>query len=371
MEVIEAQRKKQLTEFIKFPEELYRDDPLWVPPLWLDEKRAYQEKHNPVLRNSDYTLLMVRHGTRILGRCIPYIDRAFNEYYGSNTGLFGAYECVNDAGAASLLIGEMEKWQRAHRVDAVRGPINPIAEYWGFLFEGNGSLPVFMTPHTPRYYIDQFQTRGYQKAMDLLAYDGNSDGGYVIPARTRRFLSILAQKKPEISVRRIRRRNLIEDAEHIWRLTNISLANNWGYVPVDRAVMLDMVKRLKPILDPDAVWFVEDKGVPVGYCLGFPDLNVILKEIEGRLFPAGFLKFLAQRRRLTSYRLFGLAIHPDYHNMGLDVLLYVSLFDALKPRGIRLEANYILEDNYHIRNALEKLELQMIKSYRIFEKELA
>jgi ribosomal protein S18 acetylase RimI-like enzyme len=134
--------------------------------------------------------------------------------------------------------------------------------------------------------------------------------------------------------------------------------------------MLDMVKRLQPIMDPDAIWFVEDTGVPIGYCLGFPDLNVILKEIGGRLFPTGFIKLLTKRTKLTDYRLFGLAIHPDYHGMGLDVLLYVSLFDALKPRNIRLEANYILENNYNIRNALEKLNLRKIKSYRIFEKEL-
>ncbi|MBN1685165.1 MAG: hypothetical protein JW852_00845, partial [Spirochaetales bacterium] len=334
------------------------------------ERKAYREKHNPILRNSDYTLLLLRDGSRVAGRCIPYIDRTFNEYYRSNTGLFGGFECVEDAGAAGLLIDAMEEWMRDRKVDRIRGPINPIAEYWGFLLEGDGRTPVFMTCHTPGYYIDYFENRGYQKAMDLIAYDANADGDYSIPERTRRFIEMLARRKPEITVRRIRGKNLLEDAEHIWRLTNTALAHNWGYVPVDRDVMLDMVKRLKPIMDPDAVWFVEDRGVPVGYCLGFPDLNIILKRIGGRLFPTGFLKVLTERKKLKDYRLFGLAVHPDYHGLGLDVLLYVSLFDALKPRNIRLEANYILEDNYHIRNALEKLQLRMIKSYRIFEKEL-
>ncbi|MBT3273513.1 MAG: GNAT family N-acetyltransferase [Spirochaetales bacterium] len=135
--------------------------------------------------------------------------------------------------------------------------------------------------------------------------------------------------------------------------------------------MLDMIKRLKSVMDPDAIWLVEDAGYPVGYCLGFPDLNVILRKINGRLFPLGFLSLLTGVKKLTDYRLFGLAIHPDYHNLGLDVLLYTSLFDALKPRNIRLEANYILEDNLKIRNALEKLGMNYIKSYRIYEKELA
>jgi hypothetical protein len=370
VEVTEVLGRKELMEFIRFPEKLYRDDPLWVPPLWIDEKKAYNPESNPILKHSEYTLLALHDGKRMLGRCIPYIDGKFNGYYKSNTGFFGAFECVDDAHAANTLIEATERWLMERGVDRVRGPVNPIAEYWGFLLRGDGRAPVFMTPHTPEYYITAFEERGYQKVMDLIAFDANADGGYLIPERTRRFLHILTKKKPEITVRRIRKRRLIEDAEHIWRLSNLCYADNWGYVPVDRNVMLDMVKRLKLILDPDAIWFVEDHGNPVGYCLGFPDLNVILKKINGRLLPTGFITLLTGRKNLKDYRLFGLAIHPDYHNMGLDVLLYVSLFDALKPRNIRLEANYILEDNLNIRNALEKLDMRETRSYRILEKEI-
>jgi ribosomal protein S18 acetylase RimI-like enzyme len=108
----------------------------------------------------------------------------------------------------------------------------------------------------------------------------------------------------------------------------------------------------------------------VGYALGFPDLNILLRRIRGRLLPFGFLTLLSGARRLRDYRLFGLAVLPAYHGMGLDVLLYVSLFEALQPRGVHLEANYILEDNARIRNALEKLELTRTKVYRVYEKRL-
>jgi ribosomal protein S18 acetylase RimI-like enzyme len=166
------------------------------------------------------------------------------------------------------------------------------------------------------------------------------------------------------------KKNLMVDAEHIWRLSNQAITGNWGYVPVEREIMLDLVRRLKPVIDTDAIWFVEDENTPVGFCLGFPDVNVVLKKTAGKLLPFGFIELLRSKRTVRDYRLFGLAIHPDYQGMGLDVLLYHRLFTALKPRNIRLEANYILEDNNRIRNALEKLEMSLIKSYRIFEKEL-
>ena len=370
MEVIEVHDRRTLVEFVRVPEHVYRNDPLWVPPLWFVEMKGYTGRSNPVLKNSEYTLLMLRDRGRCVGRCLPYIDTTFNDYYGTRTGLFGAFECLNDGRAAHLLIETTEAWLRDRGMRDIRGPIHPVAEYWGFLQCGDGRPPIFMTPHTPRYYLGFFEAEGYQKAKDLLAYDANSDGKYTIPDRTRRFLEILKKKKPALSTRRINTRDLIGDATHIWRLSNLSYAGNWGYVPVDRDVMLDMVKRLKPIMDADAIWFVEDEGVPVAYCLGFPDLNIIMKKIRGRLFPFGFLAILTERRRITDFRLFGLAVHPEYHNMGLDVLLYCRLFDALKPRNIRLEANYILEDNLYIRNALVKLGMRLIRSYRIFKKEL-
>jgi len=75
-------------------------------------------------------------------------------------------------------------------------------------------------------------------------------------------------------------------------------------------------------------------------------------------------------KRLPDYRLFGLAVLPGYQGRGLDVLLYLQICRALSPRIRRLEANYILEDNLRIRNALEKLDLVLVKTYRVYEKEI-
>ena len=131
-----------------------------------------------------------------------------------------------------------------------------------------------------------------------------------------------------------------------------------------------MFRKLKPIADPQAIWLVEDRGKPVGFALGFPDLNVVLRRTGGRLFPFGFLHLLLGLRKVRDYRLFGLAVLPEYHGRGLDVLLSMELFRALAPRIRRLEANYILEDNLKIRNALEKLGLDLVKCYRVYEKDV-
>ena len=357
--------------FVLFPRDLYSGDPLWAPPLWADERRAYSPRTNAILSHSEYALLLAETDGGVVGRSLVYVDRNFNAYYKARTGFFGAFECVRDPEVARELDGAACRWLAARGMDRVRGPIHPVAESWGFLLKGFETSAVFMAPYNPSWYNQFMDMLGYAKAKDLLAYEGSPEKGYRIPARFEAFAEKLLARRPTLGVRRLSLGDLERDAEAVWRISNTAIANNWGYVPLERDELMDMLKKLKPIADPDATWFVEDGGRPVGYALGFPDLNVVLKRIGGRLFPFGFLQVLRAAKTVVDYRLFGLAVLPEYQGLGLDVLLYVQLYKALSGRIRRLEANYILEDNRDIRNALEKLDLEMVKVYRVYEKTLS
>jgi ribosomal protein S18 acetylase RimI-like enzyme len=301
---------------------------------------------------------------------LAWVDHSFNGFYGSRTGFFGAFECADDSGAAKALLAGAERWLSGAGMDRVRGPVNPVSEFWGFLVRGYGSPPVYLAPYNPPYYERLVRENGYEKVKDLLAYQADAARGYRIPPRFERFRDRMRTRRPQFTVRRLRLDRLSVEAEHVWRITNEAVRGNWGYVPLDRGELESMLRRIRPLADPDAIWMVEDGGTPVGYALGFPDLNTLLRRTRGRLFPFGFVTILAGLRRVRDYRLFGLAVLPAYHNLGLDVLLYMSLYEALAPRGVRLEANYILEDNLRIRNALEKLGLEQNKVYRVYEKPL-
>jgi GNAT superfamily N-acetyltransferase len=364
----EVRTPADMRRFVFLPRVLYRNDPFWAPPIWADEAHAYVAGKNAVLSHSDFTLFIAAQDGRIVGRSLAYVDHNFNAFYRTRTGFFGAFECIEDFPVARALDAAAERWLAARGMDRVRGPINPVAESWGFLKEGFDAPPVFMAPYNPSFYNGFMDRLGYGKAKDLLAYEGSPEKGYRIPDRFERFEQRLLARFPGLSLRRLSIRHLERDAEAIWRISNVSLADNWGYVPLERGELVDMMKRLRPIADPDAVWFVEDKGVPVGYALGFPDLNVILRRIGGRLLPFGFLRILLGARKVKDHRLFGLAVMPEWWGRGLDVLLYLQLYRALGPRIRRLEANYILEDNRRIRNAIEKLGLKLVKTYRVYEK---
>lgn len=361
---------KDLRAFIRFPEGLYKQDPLWAPPLWKDERKAYSGKTSAILKNSDYVLFLAENQKEIIGRTLVYIDHTFNTFYQDTIGFFGAFESVPDLETAKALFSASENWLKDRGMRALRGPIHPIAENWGFQIFGGDVPPIFMSSYNPPEYAFFMESLGYKKAKDLLVYEGHCGKGYSLPDRFLRFYDHFLKTKPQFRIRPLNLSNLDRDGEEIWRISNIALAENWGYVPLEREVLIEMIHKLKPIVDPSAVWFVEDQGKAVGYCLGFPDLNILLRRIHGRLFPLGFIHLLRGIKRLANYRLFGLAVLPEYHGFGLDVLMYVHLYQAVKERGIRMEANYILEDNFKIRNALEKLNLKHVKTYRVYEKPL-
>ena len=371
MQVREVRSSADMRRFVYFPRDLYRTDPFWAPPLWMDERRAYSARTNAILAHSDYTLILAEDGGRVVGRSLAYVDHSFNTFYGTHTGFFGAFECVEDFGAARALDDAAVSWLRERGMDRVRGPIHPVAESWGFLLDGFGMPPVFMAPYNPAYYNDFAGRLGYAKAKDLLAYDASTERGYSIPDRFLKFGERRLADGSGLTVRMLSMKNLEKDADAILSISNEAIKDNWGYVPLNRDEFQDMFRKLKPIADPEAIWFVEDRGTPVGFALGFPDLNVILRRIGGRLFPLGVFQLLFGIRRVTEYRLFGLAVLPEYHGKGLDVLLYLQIYKALAPRIRRLEANYVLEDNLRIRNALEKLRLDLVKTYRVYEKSLA
>jgi hypothetical protein len=371
MKVVAVRGRRQMREFVRVPARIHGDHPCYVPPIWMDEAQAYTSKANPILKNSDFELFLLLDDADVpIGRTIAYIDHTFNQFYNARIGFFGAFECVDRSEAAGLLIRAAEDWLAARGMEAIRGPIHPVAENWGFVLEGYDTPPIYMSPWNPAYYHPFFTETGYGKVKDLLVYEADMANGYALPERYEAFSRRFLARYPGISIRRLDRKHIKEDARAIWEISNTALADNWGYVPVELPVMEDMLKKLRLIVDPDAVWMVEYEGKPVGFCLGFPDINILLKRIRGNMMPFGWARLLLGVKKLRDYRLFGLAVDPAWQTRALDALMYIHLYENLKAKQIRMEANYILEDNLHIKNALERLGMRQSKVYRIYEKGL-
>ena len=116
-------------------------------------------------------------------------------------------------------------------------------------------------------------------------------------------------------------------------LSNRSLAANWGYSPVTQAEVRAMARDLKPLLHPKAVIFAMDNNdKPIGFALALPDVNKLIKGLNGRLFPLGIFRLLFGLSRLKQYRMFALGVVPEYHERVLTASCTVHCMSHVSAR---------------------------------------
>lgn len=303
---------------------------------------------------------------RIIGRIAIFINPVANEHWREKIGFFGHYECIDDEDAAIMLLDSGAKWLRDQGMEIMRGQWNLVSQDIGFVYEGFDLPPVVLSSYNLPYYNDQVSAFGMKKAKDLVVYNCDISKGYKIPGRFLKLTDRIAQRYG-VTVRHIDMKNLVEDARIIVRLSNESLANNWGYYPVEESEAEEIAADLKMIVHPEVVLIAEIDGKPIGYIITVPDVNHILKDMNGRLLPFGVFKLLRGIKKLNRYRIWAMGILPEYQRKGISVLMFRRLNDILTPKGSYIEINYVLEDNDLMNNAINKLEFDLVKRYRIYE----
>jgi GNAT superfamily N-acetyltransferase len=367
MNVQAVESPHDLRAFIDLPYRLYRDDPVWVPPLRSEQRSQFDPKRNPFLEHCAWKLFLVEDKGKVVGRCAAFVDNLAAEFWKERIGLFGYFDCIPSPAAARLLLEAAREWLQARGCTFMRGPWSFVSQEWGMVVEGFTPSPVIMAPYNPPYYNDYLAEFGLHKVKDLLCWYVSAAEGHQIPRRILEATDAVA-KRYGVRVRCLDMRRYDQEVQIIIEMSNASLTDNWGYSPVTEAEVRAMARDMKPIIQPKGVLVAEDStGRPIGFAIALPDVNSLLKGLNGRLFPFGFLKLLYGVPRLRRYRMFALGVIPEYHGKAVDSLLYRALNESLYTPDTWLEINYVLEDNWMMVNAVNKLGAKPLRRYRVYE----
>jgi len=364
-----ATSRREMNEFIRWPMRLYRNDPFFVPHL-IRERKEFFSAENPIFEFTDVAYFLAKDEQgEVVGRMTAHVNRRHNEFAGERAGFFGFFECVEDLEAAQALLQTGEAWLRERGMSAIRGPFNfSTNEECGFLARGFDSPPVIMMPYTKPYYLDFMAALGYRPAKDLLAYHYDDTGE--IPPHLVRFAE-RESHRTGVAVRTLDMRRFEEEVKRIFEVYNRAWERNWGFIPMTEAEFRYMARALRQILDPALALVAEREGRAVGFSLGLPDYNPLLKKMNGRLFPFGLLRFLLGRRSIHKVRVVTLGVIEEYRKRGVETLLIYHTFKNGLPKGYTsCEMSWVLEDNLLARRMFERLGATHYKTYRIFEKPL-
>jgi hypothetical protein len=367
--VTPVESPQDLKSFIRFPLRLYRRDPFYVPHL-LYERKKFFSPSNPIFDYTDATLYLARNGGgQVVGRVTAHVNHRHNAHSGEKTGFFGFFDAVDDAAAASALMAAAESDLRDRGMQAIRGPFNfSTNEECGLLVQGFDRPPSLMMPYNKAYYAEFFDRLGYGRCRDLLAYGYEYRGD--MPEFLRRFSRRIRNRR-RIDVRCIDMRRFEEDLAAIFDIYNAAWSKNWGFIPVTDGEFRYTARELKPIADPQMVLIAENSGRPVAFSVSLPDYNPVLKKMNGRLWPFGFLHWLFGRRQIRKVRTLLLGVVEDFRRSGIELLLIHDTFRNGLSRGYQTgEMSWILEDNRLMRKPLERMGARIEKVYRIYEKNL-
>jgi hypothetical protein len=367
-----VETKKELTQFIDFPHDLYKDNPFYVPELFMSQKALLDKKKSNFHKHSKADYFLALKDGKIAGRIAAIRNNNHIEFTGEQVGFFGFFDVINDYRVAEMLLDTAKDWIKSEGLTAVFGPENYSGnETCGSLIEGFDSSPVAMMTYNFPYYNEFLEKYGFTKAMDLLAYRLDTD---TMPEKLIQVSKLLENrlKQHDIVIRNLNMKDWDKELIGFRKVYNEAWQQNWGFVPMTDAEFSAMCDELKMIVIPDFVFIAEKNGEMIGISATIPDIYQIFKHIpRGRLFPFGLFKYLYYRKKIDIVRVIILGVLNEHRRLGLDAVFYAKTVEMARKYKIKFgEASWILENNEMMNKALVNIGGYVYKKYRIFRKDI-
>lgn len=364
---------RQLAEFVDLPFSLHEPSSPWVPNLKSEDRALLDPASHPFWENATRQLFIARDNGVPVGRVAAIIDSKYNDYAHEKCGAFGFFECVNDRAPAHALLDAARNWLCERGMTYMRGPLNPSTNYsCGLLVDGFELPPAIMMPWNPPWYAELFETWPLRKEQDLLAYLIERDNLSLPQWLKEEVKKVKAEGR--FTFRSSSKATLAEDIRAMLDIYRESWAENWGFSPLSPEEAARHVRELKSILDPDFFVLFFHDGKPAAGMVALPDMNPLLKRLNGRIGISAPWHYLRSRRQIRGgYRIMLFGILPQYRLYGLPLLLLDYMLEKARSRpDFRwVEGSWVLEDNAAIDDLIEDFGGRITKRYRIYRREIA
>ncbi len=368
IDVSAVSRFGDLRQFVALPFRLHSGTP-WIPPLKLERYLFLTRKLNPYFTHGEAQYFLARRQGRVVGRVTAQIDFNFNQFHGSRWGMFGFLEFEDDPEAPEALLAVAAAWLRERGCERMVGPMDFwLNEEAGILVEGFEREPMIRQAWHPPYYQRRCEAAGLSKAMDLLSWDLSiADRERMNPALPK--IAERALSKHRITIRKMSRRHLRRELDEFAKVYNAAWSRNWGFVPYSKADLDAYAVDLQLVYSREWFMVAEQDGNTVAVAITIPDVNQVLKRMNGRLLPLGWWQYLNKSRIIDRLRVGFLGVLPEYQHTGVAAALYLEHFDAAARTGqIAGEAGFILETNTSMNRGLEAMGGRIVKRHRLYER---
>ncbi|MCU0361900.1 MAG: hypothetical protein MUE32_00960 [Bacteroidales bacterium] len=373
MHVTEVTTSRDRKDFVNFPKKLYRNDPFWVCPLDSGIESVFDPAQNQAFRRGEATRWIARDSSgEVSGRIAAFIDRQRSDAEHQPTGGIGFFEVTDNRDLAFMLFDTAREWLESRGMKAMDGPINfgENDNNWGLLVDGFVQQGYGM-PYNMKYYRNYFEEYGFRNYFEQYSFHREvhdpENKFTVFPERIMRIAEWIS-KRPGYEFRHFeiaRSRRYVDDIAEIYNSTWSVFKED--FTPIDPALLNESLKKAKPIIDEELIWFAYHNGKPIAFFVIMPDFNQILKYFNGRMNPWNMIRFLWFRatHKMTRARALVGGVHPSYQNNGVESAIFLHIYKsfAKKPWYRELELSWVGDYNPRMLAIYEALGASRAKTH--------
>ena len=352
MKLIEVIDKKTRKQFLDVPRILYRNDEFWVCPLDRNIESIFNRDKNPFYSHGDAICwILTDDKEQLIGRVAAFLDEKKSKNFEQITGGMGFYECIDNIDAAFMLFDACKKWLEAKGVEAMDGPINfsENDNFWGLLVEGF-IQPSYGVNYNFPYYKDQFEAYGF-----VTFYEQVSNYLFLERPFPERFWKIADRlmSRPEYQVRTFEYKNADKYIDDLISVYDKAWVFHEHFQPLEKKVVLENMKKAKPILEEKFIWFAYHNDEPIAFLVMLPDVNQILKRLNGKLHLWNKLRFLYYKwtKTITRTRITVMGVAPLYQRHGIESMIFKHMDITMKkhPQYKVIEMSWVGDFNTKMR----------------------
>ena len=367
MKVLKATDRGTRKKFLDVARVVYTNDPVWVCPFDNEIEAIFTPEKNPYHKHGEVERwIMYDDKNNLTGRIAAFIDKNLACTYDQPTGGIGFFECINDKKAAFLLFDTAKEWLVSRGMEAMDGPINfgETDKYWGLLVEGF-THPSFEVPYNHKYYKELFESYGFQTYYKMEGF--HLDITKPLSERFRKIAEWVS-KKPGYEFRHFKWKDQEEFTNDFAAVFNEAWASfKKNFEPLEAAYIKSVLKKARAIIDEEFIWMAYFEEKPIAIYLMFPDLNQILKHLNGKLNLISMVKFLYLKKRKTMTRAKGLlmGVIPRYQNHGIESAFILRIREVLKrkPHYTEVEFSWVADFNPRMRKIFTSVGSIPVKNY--------
>jgi len=338
----------------------------WVPPLRRDRWAQFDRRRHPFFRFGQAELFVAYRNGQCVGRIAAIDNPRHTERYRDGVGFFGFFESQRDEQIVGELVASARTWLKDRGHTVMRGPTNyTMNETCGLLIEGFEDPPALEMPWNPPFYVELLEQAGGRVVKRLVAHEVPSETAF-----SREFCRLaerLRQRSGTV-IRGVDMRRFDAELALCRAIYNEAWAENWGFVPATHEEFAFLARQLRPVIVPELALMAEIDARPVGFAITLPDWNQALAMTDGRLWPFGWYRLWRASKQITRIRTLAFGVVPAARRRGIDVLLIYETYRRARAMGYqRAEQGWLLEDNWRMIQAVEKIGGRRSKTYVLLD----